>query len=247
MAFTLLTYKGPCRSPKRVFYFLSGFLVKSAVYCFYKIISLFSVNYFFILPIVFCLLGLLDSSLKMWVQTDIKKLIAYATVQEMNAIYLLFNFGDSWAVNAGLVFLLAHGVLSALMFFLVECIYKRYGSRSLYKVYGVSQLFPNLSLAIWAMLIIFFGFPGTLKFYVEIQLVMILANNDLLLTLFVLTIFIFINAIGFGRCWFSILYGHPLHSNIATQTNLDLTSEEVLIIILLVSLSTIPCFFIYLL
>lgn len=226
--------------------FLSGFLVKSAVYCFYKIISLLSINYFYVLPIVVCLLGLLDSSLKMWVQTDIKKLIAYATVQEMNAIYLLFNFGDSWAVNAGLIFLLAHGLLSALMFFLVECIYKRFNSRSLYKVYGVSQLFPNLSIAIWCMLILFFGFPGTLKFYAEIQLVMILASNDLLLTLFVLTIFIFINTVGFGRCWFSVLYGHPGNTAGGLKSNLDLTTEELLIILLLVFLSIVPAFFMYL-
>lgn len=131
---------------------------------------------------------------------DIKKIIAYATVQEMNAIYLLFNVGDSWAINAGLIFLLAHGMLSALMFYLVECIYKRYDSRSLLKIYGVSQLYPNLSIAIWAMLILFFGLPGTLKFYVEIQLVLLLANNDLITTFFILLIFIFINAIGFGRC-----------------------------------------------
>jgi NADH-quinone oxidoreductase subunit M len=118
----------------------------------------------------------------------------------MNAIYLLFNMGDSWAVDAGLIFVFAHGILSTLMFYLVECIYKRYHSRSLYKVYGISQLFPNLGIAIWGMLIVFFGFPGTLKFYAELQLCMYLANNSLVLALFVAFVFIFIGAVGFARC-----------------------------------------------
>ena len=227
--------------------FLSGFLVKSAVYCFYKIIMLLNVKTFFLVPIFFCILGMLDASFKMWVQIDIKKLIAFATVQEMNAIFLLFNLGDSWAINAGLVFLLAHGILSSLMFFLVECLYKRFNSRSLHKVYGISQIYPNLSLAIWAMLILFFGFPGTLKFYVEIQLALFLSYNDLVATLFILLIFICINAIGFARCWFSILYGHPGYDEKPkTVSTLDLTTEECLVVSLLVFLSITPCFFIFL-
>jgi NADH-quinone oxidoreductase subunit M len=222
--------------------FLSGFLVKTAIYCFYKTTLILNIKTFYIIPVLFCILGLVDSSLKMWAQIDIKKLIAYATVQEMNAIYLLFNFGDSWAINAGLIFLLAHGILSALMFFLVECIYKRYNSRSLYKIYGVSQLYPNLSLAIWGMLLLFFGFPGTIKFLGEIQLCFLLAYNDFLSTFILLLVFIFINSLGFARCWFSILYGHPGYN----KPNMDLTKEETLIIIYLIFLSLISCCFIFL-
>lgn len=226
--------------------FLSGFLVKSAIYCFYKIILILDAQSFFIIPVFFCILGMMDASLKMWAQTDIKKLIAYATVQEMNAIYLLFNMGDSWAVDAGLIFVFAHGILSTLMFYLVECIYKRYHSRSLYKVYGISQLFPNLGIAIWGMLIVFFGFPGTLKFYAELQLCMYLANNSLVLALFVAFVFIFVGAVGFARCWFSVLYGHPGDKSNNVVSRLDLTVEEALIICLLLAFSTLPLFFIYL-
>lgn len=227
--------------------FLSGFLVKSSVYCFYKTTLLFFIPNYYLLPVVFCIIGMIDSSLKMWTQNDIKKVIAYATVQEMNAIYLLFNIGDSWSTTAGLLFLLAHGILSSLMFFLVECIYKRYNSRSILKVYGVSQLFPNLTIAIWFMLLLFFGLPGTLKFYVEIQLVTILANNDLVAAFIILFIFVFMNVIGFARCWFSILYGHPGYTKKRGSLRTDLSSEEILIIFLLSYLSVIICFFAYML
>lgn len=227
--------------------FLSGFLVKSAIYCFYKIIILFKINYFYIIPLCICIYGMLDSSLKMWTQIDIKKLIAYATVQEMNAIYLLFNFGDSWAINIGLIFLLAHGILSSFMFFLIECIYKRYNTRNIEKIYGILNLYPNLGLSIWGMLILFFGFPGTLKFYVELQLILLVANTDLILTFIILFVFIFINAVGFARCWFSILYGHSGYKNNKSEINMDLTIDELIIILFLFILSIIPCFFIYLL
>lgn len=222
--------------------FLSGFLVKTAVYSFYKITLLLNPTTWYVLPFIFCLMGMLDSSLKMWSQVDIKKLIAYATVQEMNAIFLLFNFVDNYALSVGVVFLLAHGVLSSLMFFLIECIYRRTQSRSIYKVSGLSVLYPNLGVAIWAMLILFFGFPGTLKFYAEFQLILILAEVDLLFSFFVIFIFIFVNSVGFARCWFSILYGHPGYP----KPKMDLSKEETVVIIFLVFLSFFLSFFVYL-
>lgn len=97
------------------------------------------------------------------------------------------------------------------------------------------------------MLILFFGFPGTLKFYVEVQLALFLSYNDLTATLFILLVFICINAIGFARCWFSILYGHPGYDESPkTVSTLDLTTEECLVVGLLVFLSITPCFFIFL-
>lgn len=233
-------------SPSGFSIFLSGFLVKSAIFCFYKIMLLINTKFFYLIPTILCLLGMLDASLKMWTQTDIKKLIAYATVQEMNAIYLLFNLGDTWSLNAGLIFLLAHGLLSALMFYLVECLYKRYNSKNLQKIYGVSQIYPNLSIAIWGMIILFLGFPGTLKFYAEFQLILMLASKDMFIAFLFLFIFIFLGSIGFVRCWFSVLYGHPGYIKQKSQVNLDLTIEESLIVFLLIFLSIIPCFFLYL-
>jgi NADH:ubiquinone oxidoreductase subunit 4 (subunit M) len=70
--------------------YLSGFLVKSAVYGFYKLTNLLGcdINTSFFSTI--CIIGVVDSSMKMWGQTDLKKLVAYGTIQEMNLIFLTF-------------------------------------------------------------------------------------------------------------------------------------------------------------
>jgi hydrogenase-4 component F len=70
---------------------LSGFLVKSALYGFYKITNLFPSTLNTTLFITIAFIGVVDSSLKMWGQTDLKKLVAYGTIQEMNLIYLVFS------------------------------------------------------------------------------------------------------------------------------------------------------------
>ena len=65
----------------------------------------------------------------MWGQTDLKKLVAYCTIQEMNLIAIFFLKGDSSVIFYGFVFNFTHAFLSTLMFYLVECIYIRYFSR----------------------------------------------------------------------------------------------------------------------
>ena len=70
--------------------YLSGFLVKTALYGYYKIINIFGGELNSILLSTVCIVGIVDSSMKMWGQTDLKKLVAYGTVQEMNIIYLTF-------------------------------------------------------------------------------------------------------------------------------------------------------------
>ena len=70
--------------------YLSGFLVKSALYGFYKITNILGGEFNSTLFSTIAILGILDASMKMWGQTDIKKLVAYGTIQEMNIIYLTF-------------------------------------------------------------------------------------------------------------------------------------------------------------
>ena len=74
--------------------YLSGFLVKSALYGFYKLTNSLGVNVDTTAYILIAMLGIVDASLKMWGQKILKKLVAYGTIQEMNLIYLTFCWGD---------------------------------------------------------------------------------------------------------------------------------------------------------
>jgi formate hydrogenlyase subunit 3/multisubunit Na+/H+ antiporter MnhD subunit len=65
------------------------------------------------------------------------------------------------------LFLLVHGLLSALFFFLVDQVQKQFGSRNSILVSGLAVFTPLLVLAIWLGLLIFRGFPIFVKFFVE--------------------------------------------------------------------------------
>jgi NADH:ubiquinone oxidoreductase subunit 4 (subunit M) len=53
------------------------------------------------------------------------------------------------------------------MFFIVDCIYRRFHTRSILEVNGILHITPNLAICILFMLIFFSGLPGTIKFISE--------------------------------------------------------------------------------
>jgi len=187
--------------------YLSGFLVKSALYGFYKISTLLSFEFNTSFFILITLLGVFDSSLKMWGQTDIKKLVAYGTIQEMNLIYLVFCWGDSSIIIAGIIFTATHAFLSCLMFYLVDCVYRRYHTRSIVEINGILHITPNLAVSILFMTVFFAGLPGTIKFISEFYIFSSFLEISPVMCLTLMLIANAIGLIGFSKVWFNLVFG----------------------------------------
>lgn len=222
--------------------YLSGFLVKTALFGFYRLTNLLQVELITSFFLVILIVGVFDSSLKMWGQTDLKKLVAYCTIQEMNLISIFFLKGDSNIVVYGFLFNIMHAFLSTLMFFLVECVYSRYKSRSILAVNGIFFSFNNLALAIIFMIFFFSGIPGTLKFVCEFFVFNLVFNISWLLGSFFVIIVNAFGLIGFSKNWFNAIFCAP-NKEIDLQA-LDLSKKEIFIILLcffsLVFLTYVP-------
>ncbi len=207
--------------------FLSGFLVKTAVYGFFKLTNLIGVEvdtYFFS---IFTLMGIVDASIKMWAQIDLKKLVAYCTVQEMNIIYIAFLYGDYNLYIGGLFFCITHALLSILMFYLVDCIQRRFGTRVISEISGILHLTPNLGISIIFMQIFYSGLPGTLKFFSEFYVFSSLFYSAPSSIFFIIFVANFLGLLGFSKCWFNVIFG----LNLSSKKKLpDLTQKEFFII-----------------
>ena len=221
--------------------YLSGFLVKSAVYGFYKITNLLGNDLNTTLFSTICLIGIVDASLKMWGQTDLKKLVAYGTIQEMNLIFLTFCWGDTNAILGGILFSATHGALSALMFFIVDCLQRRFNSRSVVEISGVLQLTPVLGLSIIFMCVLYAGLPGTLKFTCEFYIFCGLFELTPILTILLFFIANVLGLIGFSKCWFDAVFGMNLKNH--KLAPLDLNIKEIYIIYISISFLFIFMFF----
>jgi NADH-quinone oxidoreductase subunit M len=169
------------------------------LYGFFKITNLLSYEGGTSFYAAIAVIGVVDASLKLWGQSDVKKIVAYCTVQEMNLIFLLFLMGDVNSVTCGAVFSVAHAFLSSLMFFLVDCVYRRCHTRSVLAVHGLLQQTPNLATAIIVMCVLYAGLPGTLKFTCEINLLTSLTENGLSATLLILSSANFLGVIGLSK------------------------------------------------
>jgi formate hydrogenlyase subunit 3/multisubunit Na+/H+ antiporter MnhD subunit len=128
--------------------------------------------------------GIIDSSLKMWAQVDLKKLVAYGTVQEMNLILLGFMIGSSSVIKATSLFILAHTILSTIFFLLSDSLYRRYNTRSVLSVRGLLQTTPIFGYVLFICCLFFAGLPFTLKFVVEVYIfIQLFSINSSVLTI----------------------------------------------------------------
>lgn len=205
--------------------YLSGFLVKTAIYGFFKLTNelLVEVDTFFFS--IFVIMGVIDASIKMWGQLDLKKLVAYGTVQEMNLLYIAFLWGDTGLYVGGILFCITHAFLSSMMFYIVDCIQRRYNTRIVSELSGILHITPNLGIIIILMQIFYSGLPGTLKFISEFYVFSGLISFSFVSVFLLLFIANFLGLIGFSRCWFNVLFG--LNLKFKNNMLIDLTFKEI--------------------
>lgn len=214
--------------------YLSGFLVKTAVYLFIKFYSFLTINTLGPLFLSLFAIGVIDSSIKMWHQTDLKKLIAYTTVQEMNLLVIPILYNDYLGELIVALFIVTHCILSSLLFFFIDIITKRFATRATSQITGLVHTMPTFSALMFFTWLGFTGLPYTIKFTLELQIFTgLLTVNALMFGCIIIGMNV-IGMIGFSKNLFNSLFGAP----ILTQNIVyDLTKRETIIfIILLVNL-----------
>lgn len=222
--------------------YLSGFLVKTALFGLYKLFLALNFPSENIILLSIASVGVIDASLKMWTQVDLKKLVAFCTIQEMNLIVMCFLFGYSPIVSVGIIFCFMHAILSSLMFFLVDCVQRRFQSRQTAEVVGMAHTSPNLGLSIIFMVLMYLAIPGTLKFSCEFMLFCYLSDISFLLFIIIVIAASTIAPVAFAKLWYGCVFGTPKHA--ALKHN-DLSHKELSIILICLTLLILLSAFFY--
>lgn len=182
-------------------------------------------------------IGLIDSSIKIYSQVDLKKIVAYCTVFEMNLLLTNFFFLSYYSYLFLIYFSILHTFLSFYFFFCVDCLNKRFNTRSIISINNLLNLYPNLALFLIIGVFIFNGIPLTLKFNLElIYFEKILNFNFFYFLLFFIVQVLCI--IFFTKNFFSVLF-----FTTELKLNMDLTIKELFIFfIILISFFFISFF-----
>ncbi len=111
---------------------------------------------------VLSVIGILYTALICWVQTDIKKLVAYSSVSHLGFCVLgLFALDpDRIGAVGAVMYMINHGLSTGALFLCVGMIYERFHTREMAQMSGLARVMP-----VWAFFMVFFvmasvGLPG---------------------------------------------------------------------------------------
>lgn len=117
---------------------------------------------------VLALLGVIYGSFSTVRQVDLKRIIAYSSVAHMNLVVLgLFSFCIQ-GIEGAIFLMVAHGVVSAALFFCVGVLYDRYHSRLLRYYGGLVNVMPLFVSFFFFFTLANMSFPGTSNFLGEL-------------------------------------------------------------------------------
>lgn len=133
-----------------------------------------------------------------------------------------------------------HGILSSLMFYIVECIQKRLKTRSSLEISGLLNRLPNLSIIIFIMCLLYSGLPGTLKFSNELYLFTYIYSISPMLLIIILIVCNFISILSFFRIWFNVIFGISKNNSISSVS--DLNTKDFSIIGITILFMVLPTF-----
>jgi proton-translocating NADH-quinone oxidoreductase chain M len=159
---------------------LAGLLLKLGTYGFLRFLFplLPDLNYYFA-PFVIMLssIGIIYTSFSTLRQIDIKRVIAYSSIAHMNMCMVgLFSYNEI-AFIGSIFLMIAHGVVSGGLFFIIGMIYNRYSTKIIYYFSGVIHYMPLLSFFFFMLLLGNIGMPGTSNFVGELLILCGLMYN----------------------------------------------------------------------
>lgn len=133
--------------------------------------------------IYLALIGIIHSSIVAMSQTDLKKLIAYASIAHMNFVVLGIFSNNVFGVIGSLVLMFAHGLVSAGLFGCVGMLYERYHTRISEFYSGLQIGMPLYSTFFFLLVLGNISFPGTLNFAGEFLILLSLYKINLVVPL----------------------------------------------------------------
>ena len=130
------------------------------------------------------LVTILYVSCIIFVQLDIKKIIAYSSIIHMNFILLGLLSSSIDGIQGALYLIFIHGFISPGLFAIVGFIYSRYNSRLLFYYQGLQTLYPLLSVFFFFLMLANLGLPGTGGFIGELMILLGLFSKNVFIAFF---------------------------------------------------------------
>nr|YP_010726213.1 NADH dehydrogenase subunit 4 [Diprion wenshanicus]WDY84662.1 NADH dehydrogenase subunit 4 [Diprion wenshanicus] len=164
-------------------------------------------NFFNLYLIVLSLMGGIYISLISMFQVDLKSLIAYSSIAHMMIMLSGLLTLMSWGIYGSYLLMISHGLCSSGLFCLVNIIYERLSTRSLFINKGLINFMPSMCLWWFLLCSSNMAAPPSLNLLGEIMLInsLIMWNKVTFLLIILLSFF--------SACYTLYLYSFTQHGN----------------------------------
>ncbi|MDP9405071.1 MAG: NADH-quinone oxidoreductase subunit M [Actinomycetota bacterium] len=151
---------------------LAGILLKMGTYGFIRIaLPILPEGAVFWAPViaVLAVIAIIYGSLCCLAQSDLKRLIAFSSVGHMGFVMLGIATLTPTGINAAIFGMIAHGVITGMLFFLVGSVKERYHTRAIADIGGgLLQTMPRMGVLLTYVAIASLGLPGLAGFWGEV-------------------------------------------------------------------------------
>jgi NADH:ubiquinone oxidoreductase subunit 4 (subunit M) len=153
------------------------------------LLTIFSKTTIFYLPLTdtFAIISIVYASFTTIRQIDMKRIIAYSSISHMNLVVLGLFSGNIQGVMGSIFLMLAHGIVSAALFFLIGVLYDKYGTRIIYYYGGLVKPLPIFSVLLVLFCFANIGLPGTCNFIGEIVIFFGIIDRNIIILIVAIT------------------------------------------------------------
>lgn len=213
---------------------LAGILLKLGSYGMIRfLVPLFPKASLYFTPyvLVLCLISIIYASLTAIRQTDLKRIIAYASVAHMNFIVLGIFSLTIQGLEGSIIQMISHGLVSSGLFFSIGCLYDRYHTRFIDYYGGLAHTMPLFCIALFIYVLANMSIPGSSSFVGEILILTGVFEDNTTTAVFA-TIGMFLGGVYSLLFYNRICYGNI--KNMYLNIYYDLTYREFLIHLILI-------------
>ena len=120
-------------------------------------------------PVLFfvALLSIVWGSIVALSQRDLKRLVAYSSINHMGIVLLAIAVNSQLGLVAAVLLMFAHGVVSGLLFMVAGSVHHTFGTRDLATLHGITPTTPVLSTMTMVGALASLGLPALVSFPAE--------------------------------------------------------------------------------
>ena len=200
------------QAPSPVSGLLSAVLLNCAMYGilrFYGVSEVLDPGFASTVMLIFGFLSLAAAAMFIVSSRDLKRMLAYSSIENMGLIAIGFGIGTPVAIAAAILQMTAHSVTKPILFFSAGNIIQSYGTREMTRIRGVSKTMPFTAAAMAVGTLAIVGCPPFSVFVGELALMLGALDAGMAWAVAIMVALLAIVFAGMARNIFPMLSGDP--------------------------------------